>query len=125
MDVAEIVNILSDFSKLEAELLIEETDFCAQKIGENLKNCLKEFLKIKIFTDEIRNEINLKRIILQALNDEISNLQPIVDKMSEQSENLDVEIVKKYKKINFFLMNEFFRFEQKRFRKSLRKTLKN
>lgn len=34
MDVVEIVNILAEFSNLEAELLLEEIDTCAKEIGE-------------------------------------------------------------------------------------------
>jgi hypothetical protein len=34
MDVVEILNILSEFSNLEAELLLEEIDLCAQEIGK-------------------------------------------------------------------------------------------
>lgn len=34
MDVVEIINVLSEFSNLEAELLLEEIDLCAKEIGE-------------------------------------------------------------------------------------------
>lgn len=48
MDEAEIVNIFSEFSKLEVDFLLEEIVACYEEIGENLKQIKFENLRKNI-----------------------------------------------------------------------------
>lgn len=47
----------------------------------------------KCFSDKINNEMNWKLFLLQALEEELAELELIVESLSAVSENLDVELV--------------------------------
>lgn len=48
---------------------------------------------ISVFLDKIKDDTQFKRVILQALNEEISSLPTKIEKLKEESESLDVELV--------------------------------